>query len=399
MVTAMPMAVSSHWWRSPPPATITSSVCTPTRICNCAASVRTSPRSSRSRARCMDNAASTARSGSSSWAEVAPKNATRPSPRNWLTSPPKRLISDSRLCRMRCICSTQPSVPIFSSRFVESVRSVRTTVTTRRSPSSGGVTDGSSGSASVAGRGTGALVRRGAGSRLRRVPHIPQNRKLSGLAKPHSEQVFVRRVPHEPQKRRLGGFSKPQFGQFMSNLTITKNRRVRYDRTRLGNLRAAGQSLLEGIQRAAEPFGKLLQNDHRHFRVLAQCCDEVPARQRKALRRLSRNDRRRPQAIVQEGELAEEIGGAKCIDRDFFAIRSMAKGFRLAFHDDKEALPAMPLGDDRLPGGILALYHALRQVLQVAVVQAMEQRYILKKANSSFCVVHVLAFSVRPLKV
>lgn len=39
-----------------------------------------------------------------------------------------------------------------------------------------------------------------------------------------------------------------------------------------------GFPLLEGIQGAAETFGELLQNDHRHFSIIAQGRQEVPAR-------------------------------------------------------------------------------------------------------------------------
>jgi len=57
------------------------------------------------------------------------------------------------------------------------------------------------------------------------VPHIPQKRKSSGLAKLHTGQVTVKPVPHEPQKRIPGGLSKSQFGHFIA-LNYTLNRGI-----------------------------------------------------------------------------------------------------------------------------------------------------------------------------
>jgi hypothetical protein len=129
VLTTSPMAVTDPAARMAP--TSTSPVFTPTRICR---SWPSAPASSRSVA-CMRRAARTARSGSSSWATVAPNSATMASPTILSTWPPKLVTSAANRSKHRSTMSFTRSGSSRSERPVNPTRSANSTVTMRRSSS------------------------------------------------------------------------------------------------------------------------------------------------------------------------------------------------------------------------------------------------------------------------
>src|SRR2546423_9252449 len=129
VLTVSPMTVySSAAWT---PAT-TSPVFSPTRSPSGAPPPRSSS-STRRTARCIDSAARTARSASSSCATGAPKTAMMPSPVSLATCPPKVLTAPARAAITRSVTAPTRSGSRSSAQAVKSDRSPKSTVTTRRS--------------------------------------------------------------------------------------------------------------------------------------------------------------------------------------------------------------------------------------------------------------------------
>ena len=113
------------------PAT-TSPVFSPTRSPSGAPPPRSSS-STRRTARCIDSAARTARSASSSCATGAPKTAMMPSPVSLSTCPPTSVTASESAVSTRPVTTLTRSGSSSSAHAVKSVRSPNSTVTTRRS--------------------------------------------------------------------------------------------------------------------------------------------------------------------------------------------------------------------------------------------------------------------------
>src|SRR5207248_5007536 len=160
--TVSPMTVYSN--AACTPAT-TSPVFNPTRSPSGAPPPRSSS-STRRTARCIDSAARTARSASSSCATGAPKTAMMPSPVSLSTCPPKVLTAPASAAITRSMTAPTRSGSRSSAQAVKSDRSPNSTVTTRRSVA------GSSAAAGSA------------------APQLWQNRAPGTATVPHTGQVI-----------------------------------------------------------------------------------------------------------------------------------------------------------------------------------------------------------------
>src|SRR2546421_1218903 len=184
VLTVSPMTVYSS--AACTPAT-TSPVFRPTRSPSGAPPPRSSS-STRRTARCIDSAARTARSASSSCATGAPNTAMIPSPVSLSTCPPKVLTAPARAAMTRSVTAPTRSGSRSSAQAVKSDRSPKSTVTTRRSVA------GSSAAAGSA------------------APQWWQNRAPGTATVPHTGQVIglSRCVPTHT---RAGRFQVRQLGR------------------------------------------------------------------------------------------------------------------------------------------------------------------------------------------
>src|SRR5260370_26976955 len=100
---------------------------------------------------------------------------------------------------------------------------------------------------------------------------------------------------------------------------------------------------------------------------------EVPRRHAVADHVGRGGDRRRPVGAGEEGDLAEVVAGA-----DRAAGRALHGDPGLAGLDDEEAGAARALGGHRVAGGEAPLAQRPRDLVQLAVVEAAEQRHLLQ---------------------
>jgi hypothetical protein len=160
----------------------------------------------RANASSISSAASTARSGSSSWVMGAPKMAMMASPMNFSTTPPRDSTAPVSSANVSVTSPRSSSGSRCSASVEKPTRSAKSTVTRRRSL---GISCGDDASLAAVSGSTG-------------WPHEPQNRNPGGISAPQLEQTWAAGRPQEPQNRNPSGFSKPQCAHRIGRDEITR---------------------------------------------------------------------------------------------------------------------------------------------------------------------------------
>ena len=112
------------------------------------------------------------------------------------------------------------------------------------------------------------------------------------MTNPQPAQATPRSAPHWPQNFISGGLSKPQAGHFTGHARVARTCQAL--RKRL----ARDPCLLQPIQRHPEAPRQLLEDGDRHFGVLLQDAQEVPAREGQASARFRGLDSGGANAVI-----------------------------------------------------------------------------------------------------
>src|SRR4051794_30308703 len=224
----------------------------------------------------------------------------------------------------------------------------------------------------------GLITRRAAStaSRCKRSAPAAKLRVTFGLVAAHAAD---RNVGSKASVRREGS-TQPTRSVFRTS-SSTAARIASWERS--GRAEGGEEMLTLGLSGGRpfvvpQPLGELLQHGEHDARVFLEHLAEPLAFDRHRGHRRGRHDARRARPAVDQGDLAEEVAGDQPVDAP-----AVANDLRLALEQDVESVAGLVLLRERRSLLEVLLHGERRDVAQMTLRQAREQRNVDERLRSS----------------